>query len=156
MQLLPAPCPSTGMAIPLHPTDTAHLTIPSASQYREGRKSPATAEVSAAETCRHKVHSEPGSPGAEGTGLLTILVLVSRGERKAGLTCLLALWRKHKQCSQTTLPCSASPKAMHYFPARETAPAALSPPVLAVPQPPDTEQLLRWFTFMSILKVHGN
>lgn len=42
VQLLTAPCSSTGVAIPVHPTDTAHLTIPSASQHKEGKKSPAT------------------------------------------------------------------------------------------------------------------
>lgn len=52
VQLFSALCPSTGTAIPLHPTDTAHLTIPSASHYKEGKKSPATAQISAAETCR--------------------------------------------------------------------------------------------------------
>lgn len=66
-------------------------------QRNKDKKPPATPQVSAAETCRSKGHSEPSSPGAEGTGLLTIVVLLSRGQRKAGLTCLLALWRKHKQ-----------------------------------------------------------
>lgn len=44
----------------------------------------ATTQVSAAETCTHKVHSKPSFPGPEGTGLLTILVLTSRGREVLG------------------------------------------------------------------------
>lgn len=53
VQLPPAPCPSTGVAIPLCPT--AHLPR---QPVQRGQKSPATTEVSAAETCSH---SEPSS-----------------------------------------------------------------------------------------------
>lgn len=52
-------CAAASSSLPQHRRGhPLHPTIPSASQYKEGRKSLATTQVSAAETCTHKVHSE--------------------------------------------------------------------------------------------------
>lgn len=118
---------NTGMAIPLLPVTlllslTVQFPLPSSTTKRGNLLPLHSLECCRiAEACSHEAHPAPGSPGADGTGLLTLDLILR--EKKAVPILFLALQRKHKQQqSETTLLHSATNKAKHSLPRRKATP----------------------------------